>query len=585
MGFEFDIPHLGSGARGDRNLSGSLSARAGSFGVAWDLYKRMQELTTGQFISLLRQRNIDVRAEDGRLHISAPAGAVDSQLRRELARRKGDLLSTLQNAGAVRPQSPLVPAGRAGKIPQTGAQQGLWLIDHFDPGCVAYNIPIAYLVEGPVDLAALQMAADQMLVRHEILRTSFYEEDGDLFQAVAPEAGTMVEFTDLSSLAETNRDQELDTLIREQARRPFDLHQPPLVRFHLFRLTEQRHVVFFNIHHIIADRKSLTILWEELRILYQAAMRNETANLPKLPIQYADYAMWAAQHLADGRMQEQILYWKTKLAGLPAYLDLPTNRPYPEKRTPWGATTPVVIDVSLRDAMMEIAQQEGATMFMTLLAAFAVLLYKQSGKEDFCIGSPSTLRKHVETESIIGLFVNMLVFRCDLGGEPSFRDVLRRVRSTALEAYENSDVPFQEIVRALKPDLRSLRSPFFQAMFGFDSEDGKGTSGLIQLDTKPGTARFDLTLQLTEHADGISGSFEYCTDLFDALDMAELSGRLVALLREISAYPDRSVSKLEIPATSRGEGTVADAQMENSNFWRRATKHATERFAHRFQRN
>lgn len=545
----------------------------------------MQELTTGQFINLLRKRNIDVRAGCGRLHINAPAGAVDAQLRGELTRRKADLLSTLQNATAVHPQSPLVPAGPAEKIPQTDAQQGLWLIDHFDPGCVAYNIPIAYSVEGPVDLAALQTAADQMLVRHEMLRTSFYEEDGDLFQAVATEVSTTVEFTDLSILAGTNRDQTLDTLFREQARRPFDLHQPPLVRFHLFRLTEQRHVVFFNIHHIIADRRSLTILWEELSALYQTAVRNETVNLPNLPIQYADYAVWAAQHLTDGRMQEQILYWKTKLAALPAYLDLPTNRPYPEKRTPWGATTPVVIDASLRDALAKIAQQEGATMFMTLLAVFAVLLYKQSGKEDFCIGSPSTLRKHVETESIIGLFVNMLVFRCDLGGEPSFRDVLRRMRSTALEAYENSDVPFQELVRVLKPDLRSLRSPFFQVMFGFDSEDGRGPSGLTQLDTKPGTARFDLTLQLTEHADGISGSFEYCTDLFDGPDMAELSGRLVALLGEISAYPDRSVSNLEIPGTNREEGTVADAQPESSNFWGRAIQQLTERFSHRSRRN
>ncbi len=545
----------------------------------------MQELTTLQFINLLRQRNIDVHAKEGRLQINAPAGAVDAQLRGELTRRKSDLLATLQGAAAVQMQCPLAPAERTEKIPQTDAQQGLWLIDHFDPGCVAYNIPIAYSIQGPFDPAALQTAVDQMLVRHESLRTYFYEEDGELFQAVASEANTTLEFTDLSNLSEANRDQALETLIRKQGRRPFDLNQAPLVRFHLFRLTEQRHVVFYNIHHIIADRRSLTILWEELSTLYQAVVRKETATLPNLPIQYPDYAVWAAKHLTAGRMQTQVLYWKTKLAALPAYLELSGDRPYPEKRTPWGETTLIVIDAPLRDSLRKIAQQEGATMFMTLLAAFAVLLYRKSGKEDFCIGSPSTLRKQVETESIIGLFVNMLVFRCDLAGEPSFRDVLRRIRTTALEAYENSDLPFQELVRTVKPDLRSLRSPFFQVMFGLDSEDGRQLPGVMQIDTKPGTARFDLTLQLTESANGIYGSFEYCTDLFDGPGMTAMSGRFVALLREISAYPDRSVSALEIPVIDIAQTTASSPEQESPNFWRRAIQPLTEWSSRRSRRN
>ncbi len=507
----------------------------------------MQELTTIQFINLLRQRNINVLAKDGRLQINAPAGAVDAQLRGELTRRKADLLLTLREATADQIQSPLTPAPPTGKIPQTEAQQGLWLIDFFDPGCVAYNIPVAYLVPEPVDLAALQTAVDQLIARHDALRISFYEEDGDLFQAVAGEAHTTVEFTDLSNLPEISRDQRLGTLIREQARRPFDLCQAPLVRFYLFRLTEQRHVVFFNIHHIIADRKSLIVVFDELGALYQAIVRKQTAILPILPIQFADYAVWAASNLAEGRMQNQVLYWKAKLAALPPYLDLSNGRPYPQKRTPWGETAAVEIDAPLRNALMKIARQAGATMFMTLLAAFAVLLYKQSGKDDFCIGSPSTLRKHVETESVIGLFVNMLVFRCDLARDPSFLDVLRRVHTTALEAYENSDVPFQQLVRTLKPDPRSQRSPFFQVMFGFDSDGAVQAGSLIQIDTKPGTARFDLTLQLTESANGISGSFEYCTDLFDAQGMAELSKRFVTLLHEISAHPDRPVSALALP--------------------------------------
>lgn len=536
----------------------------------------MQELTIVQFINLLRERNIEVRAKEGRLQINAPAGAVDSQMRGELTRRKVDLLSALEGAAAVQMQSSIVRAERTGKIPQTDAQQGLWLIDYFDPGCVAYNIPVAYSVEGPFDPAVLQTAVDQILVRHETLRTSFYEEDGDLFQRVATEVTARVELTDISHVSEADRVQVLETLIREQARRSFDLNHAPLVRFHLFRLAEQRHVVFFNIHHIIADRRSLAILGEDLSAFYQAAVRNEAAALPNLPIQYADYSLWASKHMADGRMQKQATYWKTKLAALPEYLELSDDRPYPQKRTPWGETTPVVIDASLRDSLRRIAQQEGATMFMTLLAAFAILLYRKCGQEDFCIGSPSTLRTQVETESIIGLFVNMIVLRCDLSGEPNFRQVVQRVRNTALEAYENSDLPFQELVRTLKVDLRSLRSPFFQVMFGFDSTEGEHPSSLIQIDTKPGTARFDLTLQLTESSSGISGSFEYCTDLFDEPRMAALSRRFVALLGELSANPDRSVSDLELSVSENAQANAVSAEPAHASFFRRAIRPFTE---------
>lgn len=542
----------------------------------------MQELTNAEFLSLLRQRNIDVSARDGRLRINAPAGVVDAPLRAELTRRKTDLLLLIGSDDARSLPGPLAPAPRTEKIPQTRAQQGLWLIDHFDPGHVAYNIPEAFFVEGPIDLQAMQLAVDQLLSRHETLRTSFYEEEGELFQAVAPAARAPVEFTDLSVLDASDRDQALYTLIREQAGRPFDLSQPPLIRFHLFRLAEQRHAVFFNIHHIIADRRSLTILCEELDALYQAAVHNESAHLPALPIQYADYAIWVAQQLADEAIEKQLQYWGVKLAGVPAYLDLHGSRAYPEKRAPWAATTPIVISASLRDSLSNIAQQENATLFMTLLAAFSVLLYRYSGREDFCIGSPITHRKQVETESLIGLFVNMLVLRCQLNEKQSFRNVLRQVRTTALEAYENSDVPFQELVRVLKPDPRSLRSPFFQVMFGFDSDMTTKPSSFLHIDIKPGTARFDLILQLSETPHGISGSFEYCTDLFDESVIAQLADEFVALLGTISADPDRSISGLETYSAVTHGATGSNASQQGApKSWKELVQRLAERLTHR----
>ena len=542
----------------------------------------MEELSHPRFLSYLRQRGIEITVRDGRLQISAPPGAVDSDLRAELARRKPELLKALEEAETSVTAGPLVAMERGEKIPQTHAQQGMWLIDYFSPGNVAYNIPEAFEIDGAVEHEALQKAVDALLERHETLRTGFYEEEGELLQSVSAEVSAPLGYTDLLGVSEGDRDQVLQTLMREQARRPFDLNQAPLVRFHLYRLTEQRHVVFFNIHHIIADRRSLNILKEELISLYKAVVLNQPAALTGLPLQYADYAIWATRHATTANIAGQIQYWKEKLAGAPPLLQLPFSRPYPDERTPWGATEPVFIPSALRDALAEIARQEGATMFMTLMAAFALLLSRESGQKDFCIGSPFTHRSHVETQPIIGLFVNMLVFRCELAGDPSYRELLRRTRGTALDAYEHSDVPFQELVRALKPDLRSRRSPFFQVMFGFDSVAAQGHDGVIQIDTHPGTARFDLTLHLSENPGGIGGSFEYCTDLFDAAAIQHLATEFVGLLQEVVRAPDRQSSAIELLSSSQPEPvSIPEEPPRHSGFWSGRLKIFSQRLSHR----
>jgi hypothetical protein len=469
---------------------------------------------------------------------------------------------------------------RSGKIPQTHAQQGLWLIDHFDPGYVGYNIPAGFLVDVLIDLAALQSAVDQLLARHEILRTSFYEEEGELFQAIAPSVIAPVEFTDLSALPASDRDQALRALISAEAQKPFNLSQAPLVRFHLFRMTERRDAIFFCIHHIIADRKSLIILCEELNLLYQATVHHEAASLPPLPVQYADYAIWMKRRLSDETTGKQLQYWKEKLAAIPPYLELNNSRLHPEERTPWAATAPVFISGSLRDALNDIAQHEGATLFMTLLAALAVLLYQRTGTEDFCIGSPITYRKQVETEPLIGMFVNMLALRCRLEGEPSFRQLLRRVRTTALEAYDNSDIPFQELVRVLKPHPGSPRPPFFQVMFGLDSDMTAAPDNLLPIPTTPGMARFDLTLELREQVDGIFGSFEYSTDLFDEPTVACLASDFVRVLGAVASEPDLPISALGIPTLTAEGATDPDSPpSSNSKSWRKKIQELAEKLS------
>ena len=521
----------------------------------------MQELSTYQFLKLLKQHSVQVRAKDGRLQIIAPTGALDAQLRAELARRKGDLLATFLDNEVASPTPALIRVDRTSKIPLTYAQQGMWLVDHLNPGNATYNIPEAFVLQETADQRVLQKAVDELLDRHETLRTTFYEEDGELFQRISSKARTAVDFTDLSSLPEHDRDRTLYKLIRQEARKPFNLQQAPLVRFHLFRLAAQKDVIFINIHHIISDRRSLIILREELPILYQAAARNAVASLAPLPIQYADYAVWATKQLASEAIEKQTRYWMGQLANLPASLELPSGRPYPKQRMPWGATTPIVITESLRGTLNTIGQEEGASIFMTLLTAFAALLYRQTGCLDFCIGSPFTHRKLVETEPIIGLFVNMLVLRCKIEEGDSFRALLRRTRNTALEAYENSDVPFQQLVRALKVDTRSQRSPLFQIMFGFDNDipTSRDESGSLQINTNPGTARYDLTLQLGNTVDGIVGEFEYCTDLFDKPSILLMSQQFSELLNEVAQQPDAPLPKKDAPSGIGPAQTVAHA--------------------------
>jgi hypothetical protein len=502
----------------------------------------MDELTPTELLEKLRQRGIEINARDGRLQINAPSGAVDAELRSGLARRKAELLDALAHAQRPFVPEPLTRRSRDAAIPQTQAQQGMWLIDHFAPGNVAYNIPEAFLVESSVDIKALQRAVDMLLQRHEALRISFYEEGGALFQAVAPHVECAVEFTDLSNISD--KDTALQRCLREQARRPFDLAQPPLIRFHLFRIDEVRHIIFFNIHHILADRRSLRILRDELGLLYQSALREGPSPLPELPVQFPDYAVWAAKHLSAEALPHQVEYWRRKLDGVPAYLELPGSRAYPEQRTPWGATVPVTVSGPVRDALARLGQQEGATLFMVLLAALAVLLHQSSGAEDFCVGSPFTHRKQVETQAIIGMFVNMLALRCQVKDAVSFRELLRQVRATALDAYENGDLPFQDLVRALKVDPRTQRSPLFQVMFNFDSEPAAVADGMVQLDTAPETARYDLTLELRETPQGLAGVFEFCTDLFYEEEIERLARHLPLLLESIAQQPDAPLSAL-----------------------------------------
>ena len=501
-----------------------------------------RELTSAEFLALLGRKNIQLQARDEHLVVNAPARVLDDHLRAELKRRKADLLRWLATPKEVTASSPLLSVKRGGRIPMTPSQQGMWLIDHFDPGNVAYNIPETFLFSFSLDLEILQRSVELLIKRHEILRTSFHEEDGELYQIIAGEAHTEVGFTDLTelrSVPEAEATAKVRALIREHAQQSFNLRLPPLVRFHVFRVTPDRDVLLVNIHHIIADLQALLILREELMVCYKAFSAKTAPNLPVLSLHYADYAFWADQQLRDGMMDSQVEYWRGKLAGLPPFLELPLSGTYPGKPSTAGAKVALVIPSAIRETLTRIGRDCGATPFMTFLAAFAVLIARFSGQDDFCIGSPATQRTSVETQRMIGLFMNMLAFRVQIAPQHSFRDIVRQVRATALEAYEHRDVPFQTLVRALRFNRRSPRSPIFQIMFGFEPATAVDPS-LSQFDSDPGTARYDLSLLLNESADGnIYGYLEYRTDIFKEAETAALAIQFLELLQEVADDSDR----------------------------------------------
>jgi hypothetical protein len=496
------------------------------------------QLTSSEFLGLLAEKNVHLQAHSGHLKVSAPAGVLDDTLRAELRRRKPDLLTAV-GASKETSQNPFLrPMDRNRRIPMTPGQQGMWLIDHFEPGNVAYNIPTAFLFEFSFDIEVLQRSVDLLLARHEILRTSFHEEDGELYQSIAREAFSPVGSTDLTSLSEEEAGIECRALFRKQGREPFDLRQAPLVRFHRFHVAPARDVLLLNIHHIIADLQAIATLREELTGCYQTLLAGAAPDLPALSLQYADYAIWESEYLGSRVVEDQIEYWRQKLAGLPPYLELPVSRPYPEQRSAWGGTVSFEVPSAVCESLNRIGRECGATPFMTFLAAYAVLIAQFSGQNDFCIGSPMTQRSRVETQRMIGLFINMIAYRVQLGPGQSFRDILRQVRATALEAYDRSDVPFRTLVRALRFNRRSPRSPIFQVMFGFEPS-GAANPAILQIDTDPGTARYDLSLILTEMASGsLFASLEYRADIFDEAKIAALGRQFLDLVQSVANNPD-----------------------------------------------
>ena len=443
-----------------------------------------------------------------------------------------------------------IPSFHEGNSPLSFAQERLWFVDLFESGSIEYNLALVRRFHRKLVIAALERSFTEVIRRHAILRTTFPAIHGQPFQSVASPEPFSLTVMELSSLSEEEKKTEVARLAKQEALRPFVLAEGPLLRATLLRLDEEEHVLLVTVHHIVFDRWSIEVLFWELGELYTAFSTNQTPGLPELPIQYADLAAWQRKWLQGEILESQLAYWKKQLTGIPQLLEIPSDRPRPAKQTHRGAHRFALFSPSLAQALNQLSRREQVTLFMTLLAAFQTLLFRYTGQADIVVGSPTANRTRTETENLIGFFINMLVLRTDLSGNPTFRELLQRVQRTALGAYEHQDIPFEKLVAELRPVRTMSQSPLFQVVFHLRNvpERVPEFSGLQMevLRSDSGAAQFDLTFAVREIAAGLEVEAEYNTDLFDADTIERMLGHYEALLVGIVADPDLELSKLPL---------------------------------------
>jgi amino acid adenylation domain-containing protein len=448
------------------------------------------------------------------------------------------------------PANPIEKVSREDHLSLSFAQQRLLFLDQLEPGNSLYNSPIARRLRGVLNVEALAQSFSEVIRRHEVLRTSFPIHSGQPVQEIAAAKPLELIVTDLSNLAPEEREIEAHRQAAAEARQPFDLENGPVFRIRLLKLAEEEHLLLMTLHHIVNDAWSLSLLFRELSLLYNAFSENRSSPLAELPVQYADYAAWQREYLQGEMFAEQLSYWKEQLSGAPVLLQLPTDRPRPPVQSYKGAAESFRLPPELSQQIAELSRREGVTLFMTLLAAFQILLARYTGQEDVVVGSPIAGRTRKETERLIGLFMNTLALRARITPQQTFREVLAGVRETCLGAYAHQEIPFERLVEELRPERSLSHQPLFQVLFQFVrlGRDSVRFAGLKQEGFKGKTekAKFDLTLMMIEDANGLGGVLEYNTELFEPATATRFVSHLINLLTAVGSAPDIPIAFLPL---------------------------------------
>ncbi|MDB6016675.1 MAG: non-ribosomal peptide synthetase [Pedosphaera sp.] len=468
----------------------------------------------------------------------------------------GDSLKLLSGA------PPLRPLPRDHPMPLSFAQQRLWFIQQSAPDGIVYNLSFAWRLSGPLNVTALERSFADIVRRHENFRTSFHYQDGQPVQIISSTPLPGLTLRDLQSLPETEREAEVARQLKAESRRPFDLAHPPLLRTFLLRLGGTEHVLLLVMHHIVCDAASLGVLFREMRAFYEEYNGGNSAVLPQLLIQYADFAVWQRSWLQREILQPQLAYWQAQLTDAQPLLELPADHTRPPKQLFHGALHHFKLPATLTEPLNSLKRQVGTTTFTVLLAAFKALVYRHTGQTDLLIGSMTAGRNRIEICNLIGFFVNTQVLRTRVNGDLNFRELLGRVKTTVLDACSHQDVPFEKLVEELRVHRQPDHTPLFQIMFSFQSLPRRGLElpGLQtrMLEVDNGTSKFDLTLDINETPHGLACFFEYNTDLFTALTIQRLAGHFQNLLAGALANPDTPMDKLPLLSATQRKQILVD---------------------------
>ena len=539
----------------------------------------MRAMSTVEFLSYLRGLGVHVSAESERLRINAPAGVVTPEIQQELAARKAEIVRFLKDAAQSSRllPPPIVRVSRGQDLPLSFAQMRLWLLNQLEPETAAYNLQSKFILSGELNFAALEQTLSEIVRRHEALRTYFETVGGQPVQKIATPEPFRVSVVDLEALTDAEWIREAERIVAQDGKHPFDLRKAPLLRATLLKRTPLDHVLIFNVHHIVFDEWSLGVFQHELTELYAAFLLNQQPRLPELAVQYADYSVWQRNWLQGEMLQTQMEYWKEKLKGRLPILELPTDRPRPNIQTHNGTTASLLLSVALTEKLNMLSRREGVTLFITLMSAFQVLLLRYTGQEDLLVGAPVANRNRAEIEGLIGFFINTLVMRNDLSGDPTFQQLMKRVQDTALGAYAHQDMPFEKLVQELNPERDLSRSPILQVLFSFLNTKTEPVTfpGLevTRIKAEGSEAKVDLSLYAIEVREGISCTFEYNSDLFDADRIRRMLQHLQVLVEEIVRDPGRRLSELEMLTPAERRHLIVDCNQTGVDFADAKTLH------------
>lgn len=514
-------------------------------------------MKTVEFVSYLQNLGVKLWIDKDRLGYRSPNGVMTAELKRNLVDRKTEILEFLREVQTTQESvaSSIQPISREQVIPLSYGQQRLWFLEKMALSSNAYNVPLTIHLIGKLDYVALQKSLNQIIDRHETLRTTFSEIKGTPVQIIKSPFKLQLPIKDLTQLTSSDQTTQIQQLLQQENEETFNLEVDPPIRALLFQLGTAEHILQITLHHIASDGWSLTVLPKELSIIYTATLQNQPSPLPELPIQYADFAVWQKKYLKGETIENQLNYWKQKLRDL-RQLQLPTDHPRPPVQTFNGAGIPINIPADLTSKLRKLTQKQGATLFITLLAAFKVLLYRYSGQESIAVGSPIANRNRSEIEGLIGFFVNSLIMHTDMGGKPSFTEVLNRVKQTSLEAYSHQDIPFEKLVEELQPERSLSQNPLFQVMFVVQQEEIlKPSLNMPNLEVELGwdrwmgdliTVRMDLELHMWPAGDEIKGLCAYNRDLFEAETIQRMLLHYQNLLSAALEIPEQPINQLSL---------------------------------------